>query len=118
MKTKKLLVITNFVNSYRELVRNAFRWYVAFIEYDLSLVGNTKGQKDEFALRAMYFATRANAVWDSAFYTEITGLASALTDIQNRECECYGCLDTDTTMDDIVDWVWDYINDSMSDIDE
>ena len=119
MKTKKILAMSNFIEAYRDLVREAFRYYVAYIEYDLSLNGTTKMEKNRFALNAFHFATRANAVYDSAFYAGLKGLPEVLLDIQKRECGCYGCLDGETTIDNIQDWVWDYIEDQMLvDIDE
>lgn len=118
MKTKKLLVMSNFVEAYRRFVREAYQWYVAYLKYDLSLIGNTEKQKNRFAMNAIHFATRAMAVYDCAFYTNIKGLASNLLDIQEHERERYDCLDDTATMENIQDWVWDYIEDKMLDIDD
>ena len=113
MKTKKLLVMSNFVEAYRKLVRNAYLSYVAFIEYDLSVGGNTKAQKDNYAMDALHYATKAMAMYECASYTNIKGLASNLFDIADYERKHRTNLDDNATMDSIQDWTWDYIEEQM-----
>lgn len=113
MKTKKLLVMSNFVEAYRDLVRNAYNYYVAFEKYDLSIEGNTEREKLGFLMKANYYATRAIGVYDSAFYTDIRGLASNLLGIEKIERKKFDCLDDNATMDNIQDWTWDEIENQI-----
>ena len=100
MKTKKLLVMCSFVDVYRQLVSEAFRYYDLLL-YHCDVDGS---ERREILLQALHYATRANTVYDCAFYVRINGLHANLLDIQ-AQCRKYygGFANSSITMDDIVD---------------
>ena len=118
MKTKKLLAMSNFVETYRNMVSTAYNYYVGHIKYDLSLKNTTEEEKKRFALNALLAATRASEIYDCAFYAGIKGLPTNLLDIQKRECKRMNCLDDNVTMDDIVEQMYDYVHETFVDIED